>query len=211
MKTAVSNLEAIRKEGKTQVESQRVAILDAAEKLFLKNGLEKTRMIDIAAEAGITKMTLYRYFPNRDIIAVEIHKRMLSRIVALIPPDESAALPEIVRNLVRSMIDSFDSLRDAYRYMGMFDHLYLDNLPETALTQWTKNLLLTFKWNGMSLVDFLQEEPEGSRSIMVMSTVIWFLEKLALRGELTWSDRAVPLETHLRLFEEMILGYIDRT
>jgi hypothetical protein len=43
-----------------------------------------------------------------------------------------------------------------------------------------------------------------------MSTVIWFLEKLALRGELTWSNQAVPLEAHLAAFEEMITGYIDR-
>ena len=41
-------------------------------------------------------------------------------------------------------------------------------------------------------------------------TRIWFLEKLALRGELTWSNKEVPLEEHLRIFEDMITGYFDR-
>jgi hypothetical protein len=29
-------------------------------------------------------------------------------------------------------------------------------------------------------------------------------------GELTWSDQAVSLEEHLALFEEMVLGHVDR-
>ena len=44
---------------------------------------------------------------------------------------------------------------------------------------------------------------------MAVSTVIWFLEKLALRGELTWSDEAVPLQQYLDHFEDMIVSYID--
>ena len=36
------------------MDEQRSSILDAAETLFLQNGLESTRMIDIAAQAGIT-------------------------------------------------------------------------------------------------------------------------------------------------------------
>jgi AcrR family transcriptional regulator len=210
MASTTSKLEAGRQHGDHQVPAQRESILDAAEALFLKNGLEHTRMIDIAAQAGITKISLYRYFPNRDVIAVEIHRRMLARIAALALPDGLTVSLSTARTLARQMIRSFDSLRDAYRYMGMFDHRYLDNPPDAALPQWTKDLLLTFDWDGASLEDLLQDSAEGSRFIMVLSTVIWFLEKLALRGEMTWSSQAVPLETHLQLFEEMILGYIDQ-
>ena len=70
-----SKLDTARQNGAHQVDEQRSSILDAAEALFLQNGLDSTRMIDIAAQAGITKVTLYRYFPNRDVIALEIHAR----------------------------------------------------------------------------------------------------------------------------------------
>jgi hypothetical protein len=108
------------------------------------------------------------------------------------------------------MIRNFTVLRDAYRYMGMFDKVYLDDPHDPALPQWTKNYLLSDAWNGTDLNKMMSEFPQGSRFIMVLSTVIWFLEKLALRGELTWSDQSVPLEEHLALFEEMVMGYINQ-
>ena len=53
-------------------------------------------------------------------------------------------------------------------------------------------------------------EPYSEEITVIMNTVIWFLEKLALRGELTWSNKEIPLEEHLRIFEDMITGYFDR-
>jgi AcrR family transcriptional regulator len=243
MNKTTSKLATSRQTGRHQVDEQRSSILDAAEKLFLQNGLEKTRMIDIAAQAGITKMSLYRYFPNRDVIALQIQARMMDRIASQVDPgspaDEPVSEPELslemARSLARSMIRNFPALRDAYRYMAMFDSLYLDNPPDPALVQWTKNQLQSLSWTGRAgyagvpdessasveapafteapsnaLKDISREGIKGDRIIMVISTVIWFLEKLALRGELTWSDQAVPLEEHLKLFEEMILGYLNQ-
>ena len=210
MNDITSKLEANRQKGRYQAEEQRTNILDAAETLFLQNGLANTSMVDIAAQAGITKVTLYRYFPNRDAIALEIQARAMERIASLVDLRDQAISLESVKELARAMIRNYRSLRDAYRYMGMFDELYLDHPPDVALTQWTKNQLISFTWHGATLEKIAREHPQGDRFIMIMSTVIWFLEKLALRGELTWSDQAVPLEEHLRSFEEMIVGYIDR-
>jgi AcrR family transcriptional regulator len=211
MNNATSKLEANRQNGRYQVEEQRTNILDAAEQLFLQNGLVNTQMVDIAAQAGITKVTLYRYFPNRDAIALEIQARMMNRIASLVEPGDQDITIESAKKLAQSMIRNFDSLRDAYRFMGMFDKLYLDNPPAEALTQWTKNQLISLPWPGAALQETVREYPHGNRFIVVMSTVVWFLEKLALRGELTWSDQAIPMEEHLKLFEEMIVGYLDQT
>jgi AcrR family transcriptional regulator len=203
-------IEYDRRTGKHQVDEQRIKILDAAEKLFLQNGLEKTSMIDIARQAGINKVTLYRYFQNRDVIAVEIHVRMLSKINALVASEGPEVSSNDAKKKARAMIRNFSSLRDAYRFIGMFDKLYLDNPPDAALTQWTKNRLIPLLWNEESIDEMLHRNPLGNRYVMVMSTVIWFLEKLALRGELTWSDSSIPLEEHLMLFEEMIIGYLEQ-
>jgi len=211
MDQSASKLAAGRQQGEHQVDEQRAAILDAAEALFLRNGIEGTRMNAIAAQAGITRMSLYRYFPNRDEIALEIQKRMLGRIAALIATEDMVGDPlETMKKLARSMVRNFATLRDAYRYIGMFDSLYLDNPPGTEITEWTKHQLVTFLWNGVSMEALTREVPQGNRLNMAISTVIWFLEKLALRGELTWSDRSIPLEEHLRAFEDMIIGYIER-
>lgn len=210
MNEATSKLEASRQKGKHQVEEQRANILDAAETLFLQNGLANTNMVDIAAQAGITKVTLYRYFANRDAIALEIQARTIGKIASLVDLRDQEISLESVKELARSMIRNYRSLRDAYRYMGMFDQLYLDHPPDVPLTQWTKDQLISFHWSGETLEGIARKYPQGDRYVMILSTVIWFLEKLALRGELTWSDQAVPLEAHLGSFEEMIVGYIER-
>jgi AcrR family transcriptional regulator len=44
---------------------KRVLILSAAQKIFLSDGYERTSMDVVSAEAGVTKQTLYRYFPSK--------------------------------------------------------------------------------------------------------------------------------------------------
>ena len=191
-------------------EGKRQAIIDVAIDEFASNDYRNASISRIAARAGISKVTLYRYFPNRDYMAIEVHARMMERIASLVGPEDRGISLEGVRALVRSMIRSFGQLRDAYRYMGMFDSLYLDHPADAALPEWTKDQLIALIWRGMPPERIARAHPQANQIIMAISTVIWFLEKLALRGELTWSDQAVPLEEHLKSFEDMILGYIDR-
>ncbi|MFQ6604520.1 MAG: TetR/AcrR family transcriptional regulator [Fidelibacterota bacterium] len=47
-------------------EQRRQSILSAAETLFARNGLHNTNMDDVAAEAEISKGTIYLYFKNKD-------------------------------------------------------------------------------------------------------------------------------------------------
>jgi hypothetical protein len=101
-------------------------------------------------------------------------------------------------------------MRDRYRYTGMFDKIYLDNPPDSTLTMWTFSQLIAAGFVPHSSQAGSAAEPYSEELTVIMNTVIWFLEKLALRGELTWSNKEVPLEEHLRIFEDLIMGYFDR-
>ena len=52
-------------------ETRQTIILDSAVKLFNEQAFHQVGMRDIAAEAGISAATIYRYFPSRDDIIVE--------------------------------------------------------------------------------------------------------------------------------------------
>jgi AcrR family transcriptional regulator len=207
---ALSRLGENRQGGKHQVASRRDSILDAAEKLFLRDGLENTAMIDIAREAGITKVTLYRYFPDRDPIAFEIAIRMLKRIAASFEQPGQDITPEWLKQFALAMIENFYSLRDAYRYIGMFDHLYGSHYPNETLAAWYKDQMLSFKWGGRSFTDAQPDFRRRSLVVVVLNTVMSFLEKMAGRGDLMSAEQGIPLDVQLSVFKEIIGGFIDR-
>ena len=201
-----------RQNGKHQIDEQRERILDAAEKLFLLTGLEKTLMIDIATEAGITKMTLYRYFPDLDAIAFQIHRRMSQKIIStiLLAPNDLEITLENAKKAGQRLIHNFHELRDAYRYLGMFDAIYLDRFSDSDLPHQTINKLnMVMPISPASMDHAISNSPDGMRFNMIISTVNWFLQKSAMRNDMNWHNDHVALETHLAAFEDMIMIYID--
>lgn len=201
-----SKLEKSRRSGNHQVEAQRESILDAAETLFLQKGIEKTSMVDIANGAGITKITLYRYFPNREEIAFQLWKRTSEKIFSLVSFNEKGFAVEDFKNLARSMIRNFNAMRDTYRYIGMFDGLFLDNPNDKGVTR-----LIKERYSSA----FFREAAQGAKAfefqscVVILSSVIWFLEKVALRGEVTYYDLGIPLEEQLAIYEEIVMQSFD--
>jgi len=77
----------ISKREQNRVE-KRASALDAALKVFAENGYTAATMDAIAAEAGLTKPTLYQYFPSKD----ELFREMMlaPREVMLMTIDHSS-------------------------------------------------------------------------------------------------------------------------
>ena len=52
------------------LEARRQSILDAASRVFSRKGVELATMAEVAAEAGISPGAIYRYFENKDELAL---------------------------------------------------------------------------------------------------------------------------------------------
>ena len=70
----------------------RQRILDAAETLFYTQGINTVGVDAIAAEAGISKRTLYKHFPSKDLLIAEY----LSRRAGLMTRPEGDPLAQIL-------------------------------------------------------------------------------------------------------------------
>lgn len=57
--------------------TNRNAIISAAIKLFLRNGIDKTTISQIAEEATLSSMSVYRYFGTKQSIAVAVANHLL--------------------------------------------------------------------------------------------------------------------------------------
>jgi TetR/AcrR family transcriptional repressor of mexJK operon len=47
-------------------------VLDGARKIFLRDGFERASVDDIAREAGVSKATIYAYFPDKQLLFLEV-------------------------------------------------------------------------------------------------------------------------------------------
>lgn len=78
-----------RREASKRATRQRIR--EQAMRLFLANGFEATTVEDIAAAAGVSQMTFFRYFPAKHaVIADDASDRELLRAIAARPADEPA-------------------------------------------------------------------------------------------------------------------------
>jgi AcrR family transcriptional regulator len=74
-------------------------VLEGARAIFLRDGFERASVDDIAREAGVSKATLYAYFPDKRLLFLEIAKaecrRQADDAEALIRED--APVAEVLR------------------------------------------------------------------------------------------------------------------
>ena len=86
------------------------AILEAAARVLAVRG-EQASMNDVAAEAGVARATLYRYFPSRQALLDELGRIAASDAGARLASAriEEVAAAEGIRRAVRALVDVGDS------------------------------------------------------------------------------------------------------
>ncbi|NUO77076.1 MAG: TetR/AcrR family transcriptional regulator [Lysobacter sp.] len=72
---------------------KRAAILDAASRLFTQSGFDAVSMDQIAAEAGVSKLTVYSHFGDKETLFVEAVKTYCERNLPALLFEPSPATP----------------------------------------------------------------------------------------------------------------------
>jgi len=106
-------------------EERKIQILDAATDVFVRQGIHKARVDDIAEEAGLSKGALYWYFKSKDEIIIAILDRIFEReffhLQQLHSQDGSAT--ERLSIFVESTIDDMQRwlklIPMAYEFLGL--------------------------------------------------------------------------------------------
>jgi AcrR family transcriptional regulator len=63
--------EAVRRPGRPRSEEARRAVLDALRALVQERGVARVSIDAVAARAGVSKATIYRWWPNKEAIAID--------------------------------------------------------------------------------------------------------------------------------------------
>jgi AcrR family transcriptional regulator len=88
-------------------QQRREHLLDTAAALFAERPYEDVQMEDIVARAGVSRATLYHYFPSKRDLYVAIFKRGSNRFLARVSPDPQLPLAEQLAAGLEAHIQSF--------------------------------------------------------------------------------------------------------
>ncbi len=124
-------------------------IIEAALKVFAEHGMEKARMEDIGAEAGLSKATLYLYFKTKDALIGVIMKRMFGYMLrgfGDINTAEPRPAKERLRGFAASLIADLHKMRPLLPLLYEFYAMGLrQTVARDVLGEFVREFIATLK------------------------------------------------------------------
>jgi AcrR family transcriptional regulator len=134
-------------------------ILDAAKIVFMENGLDKTRMQDIADRAGISRSALNYYFRTKENLFEVLMDKIFDGIFPAIEPLINNSVPFIEK--IDTIIDIYDSQLRKNDFIPRFLFFEFQRNPSLIYAFIKKSQRVQDYQNMM--VNALQKEMESGR------------------------------------------------
>jgi AcrR family transcriptional regulator len=119
--------------GRPRSEKARTAILTAAAELLLDRGLTAVSMDTLAAQAGVSKATIYRWWPTKETLALDA---LYDEWAAVPPPRDTGSLRGDLLSLLRPWAKLAGSRPYGRIIAALITHTQTD--PEFALEYRTR-------------------------------------------------------------------------
>src|SRR6266702_2256221 len=195
-------------------ERQRRRILEAAEKLFDEQGIDRVTMAEIISASGLRASTMYQYFSNKDDIVWAILEEVLADFAARAKVATSHAKTALtkVTALLELMADDLIRRQAKVRFLAQFDAMYARDGPvERLLTleaqispegfQHFCRLIREGIADGSLRVDL---EPELTMHA-VMNAVVGVQRRLASLGNRVELEYGQPIDSLFRETTRVLL------
>lgn len=176
-------------------------MLDAAARLFASQRFHEVRMEDIAAEAGVGKGTIYRYFTDKDELFIALMHRSAQhfqdRIDSLISGEDTAR--GRLKAIVHGIIDFFDA------HPHLFDLLQRAEVMQGPDYPWrqTRDSLLQ-----RVLAAFKEGEKRGEFTIRDPDLAAWILLG-GMRGVIRFGKQPRAHDLAERIVDGMLHGHVE--
>ena len=116
----------------------RSAIIEAGQVLFLEQGIASTTMGEIAEQAGVSRVTVYRHFPECGAIAFEVYNRMLESILEATRVEVPAGVRglDAAQHCLNALFGAYPEQEAAFRFCAAFSTYYATEERSDELAEW---------------------------------------------------------------------------
>lgn len=183
--------------------SQRQAdrLLDCAETLFLRDGLDVVSISDIARAAGVTRPTVYKYFKTRDDIFWAVYYRLQSRYAGDLTQRMKDA-PDTYHRFIAYTEATYDAFERDEKYLlvqEIFVSKYIKASEDPAARFWD-NPYNTSELRPGGIMQYFVNFHDGSvkDSLDPTPTVVAFVYGVASCMNMCFKSRkAIPVKYHV--------------
>jgi TetR/AcrR family transcriptional repressor of mexJK operon len=132
--------------GRPKDPAKRAAILEAAQRLFMRNGYDGSSMDAIAAEAGVSKLTVYSHFTDKEtLFSCAVKSRCQQQVPELLfELAEGVPIEQVLLNIGRNfhqLINSDESI-ELHRVLishgakdGKLSQMFFDAGPQRLINE----------------------------------------------------------------------------
>jgi AcrR family transcriptional regulator len=120
----------------TRGQRTRAALVDAARRVFERDGFLGARITDIADEAGVAHGTYYTYFTTKEDLFHVVAATVLSRTAAEVRPIKYDSLDDAIRGIARATRRYLERYRRDAKLLGVIDQVAtFDQRMQEILTE----------------------------------------------------------------------------
>ena len=157
----------------TDAENQKlVQILETSRELFWKHGIKRISIEEICSEAGVSKMTFYKHFKNKNELVKDILNRIIDDGIERYRKmmDQDIPFEEKVRQTLIMKMEGTDRMSQEF-----FNDYYLHADPEMSVfvqEKISQNL-------GMIMSDYLEAQKKGEiRKDIKPQFILYFINHI---------------------------------
>ena len=185
-------------------EERKEQITEAATKIFAEQGFDKARMDDIAAEADLSKGTLYLYFKSKDAIIKHILDKLFARELSdlqLLKDDPRPASEKLVfftERLIAEMQTWTRLIPIMYEFLG---RLFRQSVVQQAFKTYMRSYLDLVTPNIQEGIDTSEFKADNAKDAAI--TIGAIFEGTILLW--VYDSESIDLERNLRSGMKLLL------
>lgn len=214
------DLKKIREEERRQENGQRKQkMVEAAARCFIRKGIEATSIVDIAREAGFGEATVYRYFSNKENLALACGIRFWDQVGDFFKERTASSGfagksgMEQVKDLMDGALEFYERETESFRLIHNLDGFLLSHkVDEAKLQEYSQAVdsLRPYLWDALEKgkADGSIQRREDTTELYYALTngIFGMMQKQAAAGELLETDRTVDGIKKTRLLAELLVA-----
>lgn len=198
-------------------EAKEKFIIEVATKLFFSRSISLVTIKDIADEAGVGEMTIYRYFKKKQFLVLAVAMKLQEEISQFFDLSKGQTGLEKISIFYHCYLDVFTKSPNHYQFIKEFDSYMLEFANEDYLKQY-ENALSQFKTSyleayKLGLEDKSIREIDNIDMFYFTSThaLLEVCKKLSYGNELLEQDKRIVKNQEIETLINVFISYLKNS